>query len=156
MRTVACAAVVLFLAGCGPVSTPPLPALQRIQAERVAIEADDVWRAALSGGDAARLGGVFGARALALAAARVAEMRRRGDRLEEKLLDRRLVHWSGGSGRGQAVLQVQAVQRLLSAASPAAAWTEVLRQWSLAIAWVARAWRVVAAAELPPDRWWPA
>jgi hypothetical protein len=148
----------LLLGGCGPVrvAAPAVPLLERSQAASVALAADDAWRLAMSVADASALPAVFAARALDLARARVAEMRRRGARLEEQLLSRRLVHWRGGRGEGQAVLEVRAVQRLMFGTAPAAVWAQVLRQWSLGLAWVAGGWRVVAAGELAPDSWWRA
>jgi hypothetical protein len=81
-------------------------------------------------------------------------MRRQGVRLEERLLTRRLVHWSGEPGHALTVLEVSVEQRLIAARTAVPPWSRVLRQWSLTLEWLAGAWRVVGASELRPESWW--
>ncbi|MGH7776639.1 MAG: hypothetical protein ACREPI_05615, partial [Candidatus Dormibacterales bacterium] len=119
------------------------------------LAADDARRAALAGSATAGLRQSLSGRALAVAVEEASRLRRLGEREEEEVLRRALVHWRQvAPGAGEAVLEVLSRQRLVTAHGPGPPWSTVLAQWQAQLAWSGRGWTVGDEFELPPDQWW--
>lgn len=146
----------LELAACGdpPPASGPAPGLDRPGLERAVVRADDLRRQALGGAAADGLEEAFTGAALDRLRRRVAEMRRRQQRLEERLTERNLVHAGPDGARPEGVMAVSAEQRLVSPDHPDTPWSRTLRQWQATLVLVDGRWLVAEDRELAPDRWW--
>jgi hypothetical protein len=130
------------------------PILSARAVEELVAAADDALDQAQSDGQAGRLEAVLGGESLARARRLLQERARRGERLEARSVDRRLVHWSRRGGELEAVLQVRAEERLTTTAESSAAWARILRQWWTRLSWSGGGWLVVDDQDLAPDRWY--
>jgi hypothetical protein len=150
--------VVLELpAGCGAQSMlAAVPRIDPVALERSVVKADDLRRQALATAAGDGLEDGFAGFALERLRRRTAEMRRRQERLEERPLDRKLVHSGPEAQRPEGVLAVSAETRLVTPDRPDPAWSRTLRQWQASLGRVDGTWRVVEERELPPDHWWHA
>ena len=153
LATVAIAAACAQAASSTPAPPPPDPAVRRAEMEAAALRADDVRRSVLAGSNPSGLASAFAGAALAAERARALELARRGTRVEETSVRRRLVHWSDAGGL-QVVIEISVQQRLLSGGQPAT-WAASLRQWSVDLRREGGALLVTRAADLPPPAWWP-
>src|ERR1051326_7533345 len=95
-------AVGLLLAGCAmPAALPAVrPVLARAEAERLALRADDLLSAALSGQNADPLADVFRGSTLTALRLQVARLAVRGVRIEERDPIRRLVAFDAMAAEG--------------------------------------------------------
>lgn len=146
------------LASCAralPPAPTRAPSLTAAGALRAVLAADDARRYAFAGGATAGLRPSLSGRALAVAVEEASRLRRLGEREEEQVLRRTLVHWRQvAPGSGEAVLEVLSRQRLVAARGPGPPWSTVLAQWQAQLAWSGRRWTLADALELPPDQWW--
>jgi hypothetical protein len=143
-------------AGCGERPPPPAPVLiDQVLLERTVVRADDLRRQALATAAGDGLEDGFAGFALDRLRRRTGEMERRQERLEERPLDRKLVHSAVEGQRPEGVLAVTAETRLVTPDRPDPGWSRTLRQWQATLAWLDGSWRVVDERELPPDHWWP-
>jgi hypothetical protein len=152
------AAVVVLLSACsrGGAETQPAPSvlLDRAAADVVVAGAEAAMQQALAGLNVARLPSHFAGHALQRLIDRVGWMRTRGLRLQERSSRRALVSWDMNAG--EAVLQVAAQVRLVSAEQPEPPWSNTLRQWWSRLAFHAGGWVVVDDRDLSPEQWRPA
>ena len=145
--------------GCGGASAPQPaqpPVLAAAEAEDLLIRADDARSAALAGNQ----GGTqpteaFAGPSLVSLTTRVRFLRQRGLRAEVEPQSRRLVHLAPNGGSVEAVLEVKARERRLSAGAEPGKWAQTLRQWEVRISRLDGGWRIVEDHDLPPERWWP-
>src|ERR1700756_4519258 len=123
------AALTLFFSGCAaPLAIPAAePVLARADAERWALRADDLMRAAFAGAGAEQLASVFRGRALTEVRLQVARLIERGVRIEERGSSRRLVDFDPVAPA--TVLAVTAEYRLATADSGDPPWAATERQW---------------------------
>jgi hypothetical protein len=154
----ACAfAAVLLTVACAGATTQELPfppRLSRVQAEQVMLRADDLRRAALESPGSVSLSDAFGGPALSRLTAQSQTLRLRQARMEERTSSRELVFWDPLAR--EAVLQVAAERRIVTADDPHAGWSSTVLQWWARLQRVGDSWVVVDDQELPPDRWRPA
>jgi hypothetical protein len=152
-------AAALMLSAC----QPPLATAVRGAAAELApsaaelnalvLHADDARRAAFASADPRPLEPYFGGRSLFGLRLQVASLASRGQRREELVDARRVVHTGGSPGHPEAVLQIRARQRLVAGGS-AGSWATTLRQWRAGVARQGEAWLVVDDGDLPPPAWW--
>jgi hypothetical protein len=149
--------VVLFMAACsthvatttGPTLEPPN--LSRAQVEELMLRADDLRRLALDFPGTANLSSAFDGLALQRLRDQSQSLSTRGIRRQEQPSSRNLVFWDPLAH--EAVLQVVAEQRSVSADEPNPAWSSTVRQWWARLHYVGGGWMVVEEEDLPPDRW---
>ncbi len=96
---------------------------------------------------------MFRGRALQVLEKQVLEMGHRRLHIEERDQMRTLVLWD--SRAHEAVLEVAAQDRLVTADQPDPAWAATTRQWWSRLAYQGGSWWVVDQGDLTPDRWWP-
>src|ERR1700716_2198518 len=113
VRPCAIALLAAITTACASATAPVTvaPALDRARAERLAVQADDLARAAKAGSRAA-LASVFRDRALEALSAQAARLAERRMRMEERAVTRTLVHFDD-LGR-EVVLAVTARRRLVT------------------------------------------
>ena len=121
--------------------------------ERILATADQARAAAFASADPGPLRAVFADAAIAGLAPQLARLHRRGERVEERDVSARLVHWAAGAGTADGVLEVAGEQRVLVAGA-AHGWSRIVRQWSASLAWSGARWLVVRAGDIPPGQWW--
>jgi len=125
--------------------------LDRAAAEVVVASAVTAMAQALADLDATGLPGHFAGPALHQLTGRVGWMRARGMRMQEQGSRHALLSWDLEAG--EAVLEVEAQVRMLSADQPDPPWSATTRQWWSRLASIAGAWLVVDDRDLPPDQW---
>jgi hypothetical protein len=148
----------LLVAGaCAPaVVLVRAPVLDR-QGVAVLLVAAEAARAdALANADPQPLRAVFADSATASFLPELARLRQRGQRIEERAISRRLVHWAAAAGTGEGVLEVAGEQRVGFAGEPPRAWSRIVRQWWADLLWTGGHWLVLRSGDLPPDQWWKA
>jgi hypothetical protein len=129
------------------------PTLGMNGAEQLMVRADEIKRLVLDGSPSARLTDAFRGHALNMLEALSMEDDQRGLRIEERNSDRRLVFWDPRAD--EAVLQVVAQRRLVTADQPSATWAATVRQWWARLLFADGSWWVVDQEDLTPDRWRP-
>jgi hypothetical protein len=129
------------------------PALDRARAEVLAVQADDLVRAAMAG-SAAALASVFRDRALEMLTAQAERLAERRMRIEERAMTRRVVHIDLVGL--EVVLAVTAQRRVVTPDAVDPAWTSTARQWWLRLAFGSARWWVIDEQDLPPDQWFAA
>ena len=151
----------LFLLLLAPACAPAAlamgsPALDRVAASALLLVADAARERAFATADPMALRGVFADGAVAALAPRLAALRRRGFRVEERDTARGLVHWTAdvGGGGGEGVLEIEGEQRVALATGGGRAWSRIVRQWWAALSWSGTRWVVVREGDLPPGQWW--
>jgi len=147
------ALVVCISSACGAsqAAAPASPTLDRQTALGVASRADELASQALDGGGVADLASVFGGPALQQLQSRATTMAGRGFRLEERAVTRSLVSWDPRVP--DAILQVEALDRLITPDAPDPAWAATERQVWSRFEHTAAGWQVVETRDLSPDRW---
>lgn len=151
---IALALLTLLLAACAmPANVPTAlkPQLSRDDAERIALQADDLLRSALAGNGADPLQSVFRGRALTTLRLQVARLTERGVHIEERSPSRRLARFDAVSDEG--ILAVSSEYRLTTRDETAPAWAATERQWWVHFGFEAGSWWIVDQQNLPPDRW---
>ncbi len=154
MRGLLASAIVLLVCGCfggradGPIS---VPVLTWTGAEQLALEADGARRAAFADLQPVRLATIFRGPALQALGKQVLRMGQRGIRLEERDPVRSLLFWD--SRAHEAVLEIVAQDRLVSADQPDPIWAATTRQWWTHLDFQGGGWWVVDQQDLTPDRW---
>jgi hypothetical protein len=147
--------VALVICACSTAATktanPQPPPLSSTGAEQLMLRADDFKRLALADEGTATLADVFRGPALQMLDAQAQSMDQRGVRLEERNLARTLVFWDPRAH--EAVLQVVAQSRLVSADQPNPTWSAIVRQWWARLQYADGRWWVVDQEDLAPDRW---
>ena len=151
----------LLLLLLAPACAPALlamraPALDRDAAGALLMVAEEARQRAFANADPTVLRGAFADEAAAALAPRLAALRRRGLRVEERDTARRLVHWAAGVGGdgGEGVLELEGEQRIAFATGGGRAWSRVARQWWAALSWEGARWVVMREGDLPPGQWW--
>lgn len=85
--------------------------------------------------------------------ARAEALGRRGQRIEERNATRDLVFWDPRAL--EAVMQVAAQRRLITADDSNPGWAATLRQWWARLEFVSGRWWIVDQRDLTPDTWRP-
>jgi hypothetical protein len=127
------------------------PAPTRAEAERLLLRADDIKRVSDAG--TAGLADVFRGRALLVLQAQAQALGRRGQRIEERNATRDLVLWDPRAL--EAVLQVAAQRRLVTADDPNPGWAATVRQWWTRLELAGGRWWIADQRDLTPDTWRP-
>jgi len=158
MRRLGCIALLIpalaFSVACLPVvEALRAPALDRVGGEKLLLAADSARAAAFAAADPGPLRQIFADAAIAPLAPELADLHRHGARVEEQDSSRRLVHWVGGAGSFEGVLEVAGQERVAVGADPGS-WSRIARQWFAALRWSGARWLVVDARDLPPAQWW--
>jgi hypothetical protein len=147
--------LLLLASACAPaVAVLRLPVLDREGAAALLDAAEVAQADAYASADPRPLRVLFSDAAIAGLTSELARLRQRGQRIEERAASRRLVHWAGGEGAGEGVLEVAGEQRVVLVAGPPRSWSRIVRQWWAAVHWNGGRWQVHRSADLPPDQWW--
>lgn len=133
-------------------TTPP--PLRFAEAEETVLAGDGVLRSALAGEGAERLFEVFMGPALTTLRLQVARLTARGVRIEERDIERWLVHFDPATS--EAVLAVAAEHRLTTNEAGDQPWAATERQWWTRLAFAGGAWWITEQKILPPDKWYQA
>jgi hypothetical protein len=154
IRVLAIGVVMVVCAGCaGGTRTADrqAPPPSRTEVERLLLRADDLKRLSESG--AIGLDEAFRGPALQVLEARAEALGRRGQRIEERNATRALVFWDPRAL--EAVLQVAAQRRLVTADDPNPGWAATVRQWWARLEFARGRWWIADQRDLTPDAWMP-
>jgi hypothetical protein len=154
-RSLAVAALVGLMAAACAEAAPAakVPLLDRARAEQVAMQADDLVRAAMAG-SAAALASIFRDEALVTLTAQAERLAQRRMRVEQRAVARSVVHFDAPGL--EVVLAVKAHTRVVTPDALDPPWTPTTRQWWLRLAFAAGRWWVVYERDLTPDQWFGA
>ena len=145
--------LVLVACACGAPAASPVvvPQLQRAEAERIAVLADQIERAVMAGKAATALADVFRGQALEVLRAQDARLAERRLLIEERDVVSRLVFFDQHAAEG--VLAVSGRHRLVASDDPNPPWASTMRQWWMRFAYESGGWWIIDQRDLPPDRW---